>query len=90
MPSKVLISIWRWGESCLIGSQARIELLRANRIRGAGRKHADRVGDIVTAQGVTLFSLMVDESFVEPDKLLQIINREGPRPREIVLYVMEN
>lgn len=80
----------RWGESCLIGSQARIEVLRANRIRGAGRKHADRVGDIATAKGVTLFSLMPDESFVEPDKLLQIVNREGPRPREIVLYVMDN
>lgn len=80
----------RWGESCLIGSQNRIEVLRANRIRGAGRKHADRVGDIATAKGVSLFSLVVDESFVEPDKLLQIVNREGPRPREIVLYVMDN
>ncbi len=80
----------RWGESCLIGSQGRIELLRANRIRGAVRKHADRVGDIVTAKGVALFSLMADESFVEPEKLLQIVNREGPRPSEIVLYVMDN
>jgi type VI secretion system protein ImpJ len=80
----------RWGESCLIGSQGRIGLLRENRIRGAVRKHADRVGDIVTAKGVALFSLMADESFVEPEKLLQIVNREGPRPSEIVLYVMDN
>lgn len=80
----------RWGESCLIGSQSRIELLRANRVRGAVRKHADRVGDVVTAKGVALFSLMADESFVEPEKLLQIVNREGPRPCEIVLYVMDN
>lgn len=80
----------RWGESCLIGSQNRIELLRANRIRGAVRKHAERVGDIVNAKGVALFSLMADESFVEPEKLLQIVNREGPRPCEIVLYVMDN
>src|SRR5262245_17095705 len=29
----------RWGESCLIGSQSRIDLLMENRIRGAGRKH---------------------------------------------------
>ena len=28
----------RWGESCLIGSQNRIEVLRANRIRGADAK----------------------------------------------------
>jgi len=34
--------------------------------------------------------LIVDESFVEPEKLLQIINREGPRPCEIILYVMDN
>lgn len=80
----------KWGESCLIGSQNRIELLKANRIRGALRKHADRVGDIVTAKDMALFSLMVDESFVEPEKLLQIINREGPRPCEIILYVMDN
>lgn len=80
----------RWGESCLIGSQSRIELLKANRIRGAGRKHAVQVGDIVTSKGSALFSLMVDESFVEPEKLLQIVNREGPRPCEIILYVMDN
>jgi type VI secretion system protein ImpJ len=80
----------RWGESCLIGSQGRIGLLKENRIRGAVRKHADRVGDIVMAKGVALFSLMADESFVEPEKLLQIVNREGPRPSEIVLYVMDN
>lgn len=80
----------RWGESCLIGSQGRIGLLKENRIRGAVRKHADRVGDIVTAKGVALFSLMADESFVEPEKLLQIVNREGPRPSEIILYVMDN
>lgn len=82
--------IVRWGESCLIGSQNRIGLLKENRIRGAVRKHADRVGDIVTAKGVALFSLMVDDSFVEPEKLLQIVNREGPRPSEIILYVMDN
>ena len=75
----------RWGESCLIGSQSRIDLLMENRIRGAARKHADRVGDIVTAKGVALFSLSADENFVEPEKLLQIINNEGPRPSEIVL-----
>ena len=80
----------RWGESCLIGSQGRIGLLRENRIRGAVRKHAERVGDIVNAKGVALFSLLADESFVEPEKLLQIVNREGPRPSEIVLYVMDN
>jgi type VI secretion system protein ImpJ len=79
----------RWGESCLIGSQSRIDLLMENRIRGAARKHADRVGDIVTAKGVTLFSLSADENFVEPEKLLQIINNEGPRPSEIVLYVLD-
>jgi type VI secretion system protein ImpJ len=80
----------RWGESCLIGSQNRIELLRANRIRGAVRKYADRVGDVATGKGVALFSLLADENFVEPEKLLQIVNREGPRPCEIVLYVMDN
>jgi type VI secretion system protein ImpJ len=79
-----------WGQSCLIGSQGRMELLRANRITGAVRKHAERVGDVVTAKGVALFSLLADENFVEPEKLLQIVNSKGPRPCEIVLYVMDN
>lgn len=79
-----------WGQSCLIGSQSRMDLLRANRVTGAVRKHADRVGDIVTAKGVALFSLKPDENFVEPEKLLQIINSKGPRPSEIVLFVMDN
>ncbi len=82
--------IVKWGENCLIGSQGRMELLQANRITGAGRKHAERVGDVVTAKGVALFSLKADENFVEPEKLLQIVNREGTRPVEIVLYVMDN
>jgi len=82
--------IVKWGENCLIGSQGRMELLQANRITGAGRKHTSRVGDVVTPKGVALFSLKADENFVEPEKLLQIVNREGPRPCEIVLYVMDN
>lgn len=82
--------IVKWGENCLIGSQGRMELLQANRITGAGRKHASRIGDVVTPKGVALFSLKADENFVEPETLLQIVNREGPRPCEIVLYVMDN
>ena len=80
----------RWGENCLIGSQSRIELLRTNRIRGAKRKHEDRVGELVTPKGIALFSMVADESFVEPETLLQIVNFETRRPSEIVLYVMEN
>jgi len=82
--------IVKWGENCFIGSQGRMELLQANRIPGAGRKHTERVGDVVTAKGVALFSLKADENFVEPEKLLQIVNPGGPRPYEIVLYVMDN
>jgi len=39
---------------------------------------------------VELFSLIVDESYVEPETLLQIVNFETRRPYEIVLYVMDN
>ena len=80
----------RWGENCLIGSQNRIEVLRSNRMRGAMRKYTERVGDVVTPKGVALFSLVADESYIEPEKLLQLVNFEGPRPYEIVLYVMDN
>jgi type VI secretion system protein ImpJ len=80
----------RWGENCLIGSQSRIELLRTNRMRGATRKHESRVGEVVTPKGIALFSFLAEESFVEPEALLQIVNFEARRPSEIVLYVMEN
>ena len=79
----------RWGENCFIGSQTTIEVLKSKRIRGAGRKHKERVGEIVTPKDVALFSLIVDETFVEPEKLLQIVN-EGHQPSEIILYVMDN
>jgi predicted component of type VI protein secretion system len=80
----------RWGENCLIGSQSRIELLRTNRIRGAARKHEAQVGKLVTPKGSALFSFLADESYVEPECVLQIVNFEARRPSEIVLYVMEN
>ena len=79
----------RWGENCFIGSQSTMDVLRSKRIRGASRKYTERVGQIVTPKGVALFSLMVDETFVEPEKLLQIVN-EGRQPSEIILYVMDN
>lgn len=80
-----------WGENCLIGSQSRMEVLKTRRIRGVARKHTERVGDVVTPEGVALFSLTADDNFVEAEKLLQIVNFEGRRqPSEIVLYVMDN
>jgi hypothetical protein len=48
------------------------------------------VGELVTPKGIALFSLLAEESFVEPETVLQIVNFEGRRPSEIVLYVMEN
>jgi type VI secretion system protein ImpJ len=80
----------RWGENCLIGSQSKIESMREKRITGAGRKHVDRVGDIVPANRVALFSLNADASCIEPEELLQIVNRQGVRPNEIVLHVMDS
>ena len=76
----------KWGESCQIGSQDQIEAIREKRIRGAGRKHAQRVGDIVAPKGEILFSLNADEKFIEANKQLQIINK-GKWPTGIVLYV---
>jgi type VI secretion system protein ImpJ len=87
MPESDLIN---WGANCLIGSQSKIESMREKRITGAGRKHADRVGDIVSGNRVALFSLTADASFIEPEELLQIVNRQGLRPTEIVLHVMDS
>jgi len=85
----------KWGESCLIGSQSKIQPMREKRIKGAGRTLVTRVGDIVPAKGTALFSLNAIEvddaggSFIEPDKVLQILNLEGERPAEIVLHVAD-
>ena len=79
----------RWGETCLIGSQSKIGLIRDNRILGARRHHVDRVGDIVAGNRVALFSLTADREFIEPEKFLQIVNYEGSRPSEIVLHVID-
>ncbi|HBB94889.1 MAG TPA: type VI secretion system baseplate subunit TssK [Blastocatellia bacterium] len=78
----------RWGESCLIASQGRLEAIRENRIRGAVRKHVERMGDVVPGKGVALFSLTSDEDFIKPDEMLQIFN-DGSRPAEIVLHVLD-
>ena len=78
----------RWGENCRIGSQDEIEGIRENRIRGAARHHADRVGDVVAAKGTALFSLEADENFVKADQVLHIFN-EGTLPLEIVLHVLD-
>lgn len=80
----------RWGETCLIGSQTRIELMRKNRMSGARREYVNRVGDIVPTKGVALFSLTVDPNFIEPEVVLQIVNQEGLRPSEILLHVMDS
>ena len=78
----------KWGESCLIASQGRLEAIRENRIRGAVRKHVERMGDVVPGKGVALFSLTADEEFIKPDEMLQIFN-DGSRPAEIVLHVLD-
>ncbi|PYS24129.1 MAG: type VI secretion system baseplate subunit TssK [Acidobacteria bacterium] len=78
----------KWGESCLIASQGRLEAIRENRIRGAVRKHVERMGDVVPGKGVALFSLTADEDFIKPDEMLQIFN-DGSRPAEIVLHVLD-
>jgi type VI secretion system protein ImpJ len=78
----------KWGESCLVASQGRLEAIRENRIRGAARKHVERMGDVVPGKGVALFSLTADEDFIKPDETLQIFN-DGSRPAEIVLHVLD-
>src|SRR5581483_6028165 len=78
-----------WGEGCVIGSQSRLDALRANRILGAARKRIEREGDVVPTRGQVLFALNPDPQFIQPDEVLQIFNAGEHRPTEIVLYVMQ-
>jgi type VI secretion system protein ImpJ len=95
-PSTSETDVVKWGQNCLIASQGGIELMRKKRIKGAGRKHADRVGDVIPAGSFVLFSLNAGDaddagaSFIELDQKLQILNRDGVRPAEIVLHVIDN
>jgi type VI secretion system protein ImpJ len=85
----------KWGQNCLIGSQTGMDSMRQKRIKGAGRKQTNRVGDVVAAGSFVLFSLNAGDaddagaSFIEPDQKLQILNRDGVRPSEIVLHVID-
>jgi len=86
----------RWGHNCFIGSDTIMESMRQKRIKGAGRKHADRVGKVIPAGSFVLFSLNADDaddagaSFIELDQKLQILNHDGVGPSEIVLHVIDN
>jgi len=78
-----------WGDSCLIGTD--VALLRDRRIRGAHRSFVEQYEELVPSRGVALYQLTMDEEFIRPGKLLQILNfGELGRvfsPIEIVLYV---
>jgi len=77
----------RWGESCYIGSESRMESIRKNRIRGAGRKLTSKVRHLRPAKGEALFVLSLDVNFIKEGETLQILNSD-PQPLEIVLHVM--
>jgi type VI secretion system protein ImpJ len=95
-PATSETDVVKWGQNCLIASQNGIESMRQKRIKGAGRKHANQVGDIVPSGSFVLFSLNAGDaddagaSFIELDQKLQILNRDGVRPAEIVLHVIDN
>jgi type VI secretion system protein ImpJ len=95
-PSTPMSDVTNWGQNCLIASQSSIDSMRQKRIKGAGRKHASQVGDITPSGGFVLFSLNNNDaddagaSFIELDQKLQILNRDGVRPAEIVLHVIDN
>jgi len=78
----------KWGSTCLIGSEGRIESIREKRIRGAARKHTERVGDVVPGKGISLFSLAADEDFIKADEVLEVRNA-GNQPAELVLHVLD-
>jgi type VI secretion system protein ImpJ len=88
--------IIKWGQNCLIASQDNIESMMKKRIKGAGRKHVDRMGDVIPTGRFVLFSLNADDAddaginFIQPDEKLQILNHTGAPPAEIVLHVLDN
>lgn len=88
--------IIKWGQNCLIASQRNIDSMMKKRIKGAGRKHINRMGDVIPTGRFVLFSLNADDtddagaSFIEPDEKLQILNHTGAPPAEIVLHVLKN
>jgi type VI secretion system protein ImpJ len=90
------IDVIKWGQNCFVGSETMIESMRQKRIKGARRKHADRVGKVIPAGRFVLFSLNADDAddagdrFIELDQKLQILNHDGVGPAEIVLHVIEN
>jgi type VI secretion system protein ImpJ len=78
----------RWGESCLIASEGKIDEIRKNRTTGVPRSYAARVGDVGPKKGVVLFALP-DATQIEPNQTLHILN-DGTWPTDIVLHVLED
>ena len=88
MPEEMVTN---WMRESLIGSAAGISSLQERRIRGAAREKIDQDADLVPARGVVLYSVKVDAEFIEPEKVLQVLNTSDPQnkrgPAEIILYV---
>ena len=81
-------AVRRWGETCLIASEGKIEEIRKNRTIGVTRIYAERVGDVGPKKGVVLFSLP-DTKQIEANKMLHILN-DGAQPTDIVLHVLSD
>ena len=78
----------RWGETCLIASEGRIEEIRKNRTIGVARVYSEQVGDVAPKKGVVLFSLP-DTTQIKANQTLHILN-DGTQPTDIVLHVLED
>lgn len=85
------MDVLSWGERSLIGSASKQRSMREKRVLGAPRHYLASEEGLVAGQGVLLFHLVYDSSYIELNELLQVVGVGGERhdvqPAELVLYV---
>jgi len=80
-----------WGDSCVIGTDDRIESMRMRRVLGPQRERieADEEMGLAPPPGVVLLRVRNDPEFIGEGRPLQVVNEERSltAPREILFYL---
>lgn len=91
-PGMSLKDVEDWFSKCIIGSELLLPSMRERRVSGVKRKSIEGNENLVPLRGVQLFSLIMDQNYVNTNERLLIINPSNHisgtrRADEIVLYV---
>lgn len=84
-----------WMNEAVIVSDDALQKVQTKRITGAPRQlvEGDKLYEMSPPRDITLFSIILDQQFIQPNQYLHIFNpsdSEHYRPIDIVLYVLKD